>query len=130
MLVFDKYLFTDLKAGDRIDKVIETYIFPDLEKLGFKLSKSKPLKITRSINDFEQEIFFQKCKDNGTELVAFLPHFSVRCKTYKKWHKNKYGIETRYKKEDDLILGYKAHAHDIPGWTNDYFGALWYDLTK
>jgi len=119
-----KYLFADLKPGDRIYKVIETYIFPDLEKIGFKMSKST-LSLTRKVGDFKQEIYFAKNKWNsGNEVVSFDPQFSVTSTMYVKWHKSKYGTEP----VNASILGTRAHY--IPNWTNEYFQDWWYDLAK
>ena len=119
-----KYLFPDLKPGDRIYKVIETYIYPDLEKIGFVMSRSS-LSLTRKVGDFKQEIYFAKNKwNNGSEVVSFDPHFSVTSSKYVKWHKNKYGTEPI----NDYILGTRAHY--IPNWTHEYFEDWWYDLAK
>lgn len=124
MIKHDKCLFPDLNPGGRIHRIIETYIFPDLEKIGFKMSKSS-LTIKRKVGDFEQEIYFAKNKRNqGNELVSFDPHLSVKSKAYVKWHKNKYGTEPM----NEYIL--RTRAHYIPNWNHTYFESWWYDLVE
>lgn len=118
-----KYLFSDLKPGDRIYKVIKTYVFPDLEVIGFKMNKST-LTISRSVGDFIQEIDFQKNKWNkGNEVVSFSPSFSVKLKTYEKWHEHKYGTTPVF------AIGYER-AEYIQKWTKKHFEDGWYDLAK
>jgi len=115
-------LFPELKPGERIYKVIEKFIYPDLEEIGFKLIKSSP-SMTRKVDDFKQEIWFAKNKWNsGNKVVSFDPHFSVRSSFYVRWHKKKYQIEP----VNDLILGTRAHY--VPNWNHDYFQQWWYDL--
>lgn len=115
-------LHADLKSGDRIHAIIQEYIFPDLEKIGFKLAKS-PLTIKRKVGDFVQEIYFQKNKYNsGSDVVSFLPHFNVTSKVYVKWCKDKYGVEPI----NEYIKG--ASANYIPNWDKKYFDGGWYDF--
>jgi hypothetical protein len=119
-----KYIFSDLKPADRIHKVIETYIFPDLEKIGFKMSKS-PLTLTRKVGDFKQEIYFSKNKwNNGNNVVSFDLYFGVTSSKYVKWHNIKYGSQLL----NDSILG--SNAYSIPNWSHEYFKDRWYDLAK
>ncbi len=117
-------LFPDLKPGDRIYKVIKTYIFPDLEQMGFKMTKS-PLTINRTIGDFEQQISFQKNKWNGGKVVvAFSPSFSVNLTTYEKWHIDRYGTMPL-----NTTIGFNR-AEYIQKWGKKYFNDGWYDLAK
>ncbi len=117
-------LYADLKPGDRIYKIIETYIYPDLERCGFTMSKSK-LSITRQVGDFKQEISFQKSKwNNGNKVVAFDPHFTVTIKNYKNWYKKKYSAEPL----NDCVLG--ARANYIPNWNKAYYQNGWYDFAR
>jgi hypothetical protein len=119
----DDFLFSDLKPADRIYKVIETCIYPDLEKIGFKLNKSATL--SRKVGDFKQEIYFAKNKYNqGNEVVSFDPHFNVTSTTYVKWHKKTYGTEPM----NEYVLG--SSAHYVPNWSHEYFKDWWYDLAK
>jgi hypothetical protein len=118
-----KYLFSDLKPGDRIYKVIKTYVFPDLEEIGFKMNKST-LTISRHVGDFIQEIDFQKNKWNkGNEVVSFSVSFSVKLKTYEKWHEHKYGTASVF------AIGHER-AKNIQKWTKKHFEDGWYDLAK
>lgn len=117
-----KYLFVDLKPGERIYKVIHEYIYPELEKIGFKMSKS-PLIIKRKVDEFEQEIYFQKRSLNhANQIVAFRPHLNVTSKFYSKWYFQKYGV-TRM---NEYIMG--SPADYVPGWDKKYLDNCWYDL--
>lgn len=118
----NKELFPELKPGDRIRKVVECYIFPDLEKLGFKMHKST-LSITRKVGDFKQEIHFQKNKYNqGNETVGFSLIFNVSFPKYMKWHLKNYDIEPR----NDGIAG--TTVWGMKGWSKDFSSSSWYDL--
>jgi hypothetical protein len=123
LLKKDTYLFPDLKPGDRIYKIISEYIFPDLEKIGFKISKT-PLTMRRKVGDVEQEIYFQKNRNNsGKYVVAFLPHFTVTSKWYVEWCIEKYNAAPL----NEYIIG--TSAAYIPNWDKKYFN-FWYDLAK
>jgi len=118
----DKFLFSNLKPGERIRKVIESYIYPDLQRIGFKMNKST-LSINRKVGDFKQEIYFAKNKyNNSNKVVSFDPHFFITSRFYVKWHKKKYGIEPI----NDSIYGTRAHY--LPNWSHEYFNDWWYDL--
>lgn len=125
ILLDNRQLYTDLKPGDRIFKIIHKFIRPDLEKIGFKMSKSQ-LYLKRTLPDFEQHISFSKNKWNqGNTVVSFDPQFLVTSRTYKKWHKKKYNTD---RDSGDIIGGNRAYY--VPNWTNEYFKDWWYDLAK
>jgi hypothetical protein len=118
------FIYSDLKPGDRIYKIIEEYIFPDLQDKGFKIKKS-PLSLIRTLEQFEQTINFQKDKRNIDDLkVAFDISFHVSLKSYKAWHEKRY---------DRLLINEGvtwSSGRDIPNWSNDFTSSFWYDLAQ
>lgn len=118
------FLYPELKSGDRIYKIIQEYIFPDLEKIGFKLSKS-PLAITRKVGEYEQTIYFSKNKNNyNNEVVAFFPQFQVTSKAYVKWCKDRYGVEPI---NENIMISSPDY---ITNWNHDYFFGGYYNFAK
>ena len=116
------FLFPELKSGERIYKIINTYIFPELENLGFKMSKSN-LSIYRKIGEFKQEIYFSKNRyNNGYDEVSFVPQFNITSTQYVKWHKSIYGIEPL----NNIIL--YENANYLNNWNIKYFKDGWYNL--
>ena len=116
--------FEELKPGERIRKVIEVFILPELETFGFKMSKSS-LTLTRNLGDFEQEIYFPKNKwNNGNQIVSFDIIFSVKSIKYKSWHQKKYGYKTT------LSSVYWKRAYEIPDWSKEFFENWNYDLAN
>lgn len=119
-----KELFPELTPSERIRKIIEVYIFPDLEKLGFKMHKST-LSMTRKVGEFKQEIHFPKNKRNqGNETVMFDLIFNVSFPKYTKWHLQTYHTEPK----NDGVAG--ARACYIANWKKDLFENSWYDLVQ
>jgi len=118
------YLFPELKPGERIYKIVESKIYPALERIGFKISKSSPT-LKRIIGDFEQEIHFSKSKWNaGSETVRIDPHFSVRFRPYVKWHNDMYGS----KPLNDFVVSTRAYY--IPNWSKELYNQMWYDFSQ
>ena len=116
------FLFPELKSSERIYKIINSYIFPELENLGFKMSKSS-LSIYRKIGEFKQEIYFSKNKyNNGYDEVSFEPQFNITSTQYIKWHKSIYGLEPL----NNIIL-YES-ANYLNNWNKKYFIDRWYNL--
>lgn len=108
-------LFPELKPGDRIRKIIETYIYPDLEPLGFRMQKST-LSITRKVGDLKHEIYFPKSKWNaGNEVVIFEIRYSVFFPKYLSWHLKTYQKNAL---NDGVSFSYNYII-------NDYFGAYY-----
>ena len=125
--IFDKksQFYPNLSPAERIPKVIKEYIYPTLEKEGFKILKTE-LSIKREVNNlFVQEIWFSKSKWNvDNEICAFTPHFSVSIKGYNRWHTKQYG-----EKPLNEILDGRA-ANYIDGWSKEFFDGNDYDLAK
>jgi hypothetical protein len=119
------FLYADLKPGDRIHKIIEEYIYPDLKDKGFKLKKS-PLSLTRTLGQLEQTIHFQKnIHNSGNEMAAFDVSFHISFKSYKAWHLEKYN-----KSIMNEAVAWVKYGRDIPNWSNDFTSSLWYDLAQ
>lgn len=117
-------LYPELKPADRIRKVIELHIFPELENLGFKMLKCT-LSITRNLGDFKQEIYFPKSKWNqGRDSVEFDLIFNITFPKYSNWHLNNYGFEP----ENIGVAGDRACY--IKNWNMDLFSNHWYNLGK
>lgn len=120
-------LFSEFPASERISKIVENLIFPNLEKLGFKFSKSS-LEISRKVGDFKQSIFFRKSRQNSGEVFQqFEIIFIVECTSYKKWFEKEY-LE---KFPNDYRINnctFWANHEAIPNWEDSLYSAGWYDL--
>lgn len=122
-LNYPNSLFPELKPGDRIRKIIETYIYPDLEKLGFKMQKST-LSITRKVNDLKQEIYFPKSKWNtGNEVVIFEVSYNVTYPKYMSWH-----LKTYHKNALNDGVSFKFN-YNVNEWFGDYYN-FGFDIAK
>lgn len=116
-------LFPELNPADRIRKIIETYIYPDLEKLGFKMQKST-LSITRKVNDLKQEIYFPKSKWNaGNEVVIFEVSYNVTYPKYMSWH-----LKTYHKNALNDAVTFKFN-YNVKEYFGDYYN-YGFDLAK
>jgi len=119
------FLYSDLKAGDRIYKIIDEFIYPDLKDKGFKLKKS-PLSLIRTLGQIEHTIHFQKnIHNSGNYKAAFDVSFHISFKSYKTWHLEKYN-----KSIINEAVAWQKAGRDIPNWSNDFTSSLWYDLAQ
>ena len=119
-----KFKYTDLPPGDRIRKLLEEFVEPELTKLGFKLLKSE-LTFKRKIGEFTQEIHFSKNRWNfGSSVVSFWTILSVKSKFYVKWHEETYGVKPM---NDFIDSWYDSH---IKTWNSEFWDGDQYDLTK
>lgn len=117
-------IYPELNPTERIPRIIQEFIFPPLEKEGFKILNSG-LSIKRNTNIFTQEIWFSRSKWNiENEICAFTPHFSTTIKGYNRWHKSKYGDNPL----NDVLYGRAANY--IQGWNKELFDGNDYDLAK
>jgi len=122
-----EYLFADLKPAERIHKFLEQLVLPELKKYGFQMQKSE-LSFKRIIDDFEQEIHFQKNRHNiGNEIVQFQTHVYVTHAKHKSWHKKTYGISPNYC--FDLISS-TNFSDGKTEWNLDLNFTNWYDLAR
>jgi hypothetical protein len=116
--------YSELKPGERIRKLIEEFVQPELTSLGFKLLKSK-LTFKRKIGDFTQEIYFAKNQRNfGNTIVCFWTILSVKSNYYVKWHKKTYG----FKPMNEFVESW--YDNHIKTWNIDYWNGGQYDLTE
>jgi len=119
-----KFKYTDLKPGDRIRKLIEEFVEPELTKLGFKLLKSE-LTFKRKVGDFTQEIYFAKNQRNfGNTVVSFWTILSVKSNFYVKWHEKTYG----FKPMNEFINSW--YDNQIKTWNSEFWNGGHYDLTE
>ncbi|WP_139181065.1 hypothetical protein [Winogradskyella thalassocola] len=116
--------YAELKPGDRIRKLVEEFVQPELTSLGFKLLKSE-LTFKRKIGDFTQEIYFAKNQRNfGNTIVCFWTILSVKSNYYVKWHEKKYG----FKPMNEFVESW--YDNHIKTWNTDFWNAGHYDLTE
>lgn len=119
-----KFKYTDLPPGDRIRKLLEEFVEPELTKLGFKLLKSE-LTFKRKIGEFTQEIHFSKNQWNfGNSVVSFWTILSVKSNFYVKWHKETYG----FKPINEFVDSW--YDNHIKTWNSEFWDGGQYDLTK
>ena len=119
-----KFKYSDLKPGDRIRKLVEEYVEPELSAIGFKLLKSE-LTFKRKIGNFTQEIYFAKNQRNfGNTVVSFWTILSVKSNFYVKWHEKTYG----FKPMNEFIDSW--YDNHIKTWNSEYWNGGQYDLTK
>lgn len=122
-----KLFYPELPPNDRIRKVIEVYIYPNLKPLGFRMLKSK-LIIKRDLGDFSQEIFFKTSRKNSSDLcIKFHPHFFVKNNFYSKWYKTQYdeNIPNDYRISNNTLW---VSGNNIPNWGETFNSYSWYDL--
>jgi hypothetical protein len=116
--------YAELKPGDRIRKLIEEFVEPELKPLGFKLLKSE-LTFKRKIGDFTQEIYFAKNQRNfGKTIVCFWTILSVKSNFYVKWHEKTYG----FKPMNEFVQSW--YDNHIKNWSSDFWNGGQYDLTE
>jgi hypothetical protein len=124
MFTRNKMKYEELKPGDRIRKLIEEFVKPELTQLGFKLLKSE-LTFKRKIGNFTQEIYFAKNQRNfGNTIVSFWIILSVKSNYYVKWHEKTYGN----KPMNEFVQSW--YDNHIKTWNSDYWNGGKYDLTK
>jgi len=116
--------YAELRPGERIRKLIEEFVEPELSLLGFKLLKSE-LTFKRKIGDFTQEIYFAKNQRNfGNTVVCFWTILSVKSNYYVKWHEKTYG----FKPMNEFVESW--YDNHIKTWSSDYWNGGQYDLTE
>lgn len=119
-----RLLYRDLKPGDRIRKLVEEYIEPEMSKHGFMLLKSD-LTFKRKIDGFTQEIHIAKHQRNvGSTHVKFWVIISVKSTLYAKWHEKSYGV----KPLNDIVNSW--YDNQLTSWSIKYKKAGHYDLVK
>ncbi|MDH3976086.1 MAG: hypothetical protein OEV42_17575 [Deltaproteobacteria bacterium] len=108
-------IYPELKPKERIEAIVENYIYPVVVDHGFRFVRSG-ISLKKDIKDFSYEIYFSRNHRNVDDIVcAFDVHAFVRGSGYSKWYKNIYNK----KLENNLIVS--AHNHYIPNWVDDEF---------
>jgi tetratricopeptide (TPR) repeat protein len=122
-------IYPEIGVSKRIDKIVENFILPKIEHLGFKLLKSE-LKLVRNIGDFKQTIYIQKSRTNSADVsIKFKLIFIVEYEKYKKWFEKIYNekLPNDYRINDNTLW---ATHDDIPNWGESLYSVDWYDLLK
>lgn len=120
-------IYPEIEVSKRIDKIVEDFILPKIEHLGFKLFKSE-LKLVRNNGDFKQIIYVQKSRTNSADVgIKFNLIFIVEYKPYKKWFERKYNekLPNDFRINDNTLW---ATHDDIPNWGKTLHSVGWYDL--
>jgi hypothetical protein len=123
------FIYPEIEVSKRIDKIVENFILPKIEHLGFKLLKSE-LKLVRNIGDFKQTIYVQKSRTNSADVcIKFKLIFIVEYGKYKKWFEKIYNekLPNDYRINDNTLW---ATHDDIPNWGESLYSVDWYDLLK
>lgn len=121
-----KYYHSELNPKERIQKVIEDYLKPSLEKEDFKFLKSQNV-LKKSNDFFEYHIsFFNNRYNHGNETVEFQVHINIMSSKYKKWEKSFYSYENKV--GDTYIDG--GPALGFKNWNDEFSDACWYSLVK
>lgn len=122
-------IYPEIGVSKRIDKIVENFILPKIEHLGFKLLKSE-LKLVRNIGDFKQTIYIQKSRKNSADVsIKFNLIFIVEYEKYKKWFEKIYNekLPNDYRINNNTLW---ATHDDIPNWGESLYSIGWYDLLK
>jgi hypothetical protein len=101
-----------MKPKELLNSYIEDYLVDELQKLGFRYSKSVP-KFSRTKDDFELTFSFSLSKWNSEDYCEFWTMWDVSSKKYSKWFKEQWGT----KPVNTAIVG--DAEWNIPGWTRD-----------
>lgn len=113
-----KLIYSDLRPKERFTSILREFVYPEIEPMGFKFSKSKPA-LTRQVGDIKQEIGFYGSKWNhGNVVCIYRPYFQVRSKSYGKWLKNEFQIGSTY----EFLYSSLGQVRKIEGWDEGKYG--------
>lgn len=119
------HLYSDLKPGNRIDKLFVDFILPSVEKHGFKYLKSKR-QFKRKPDFFEHHISWRGRKYNeGNKSVQFDIFINTFSPQYRKWETEFYDLEKNWGNSID-----GTRVDYINGWDKEFYENGWYDLVK
>jgi len=119
------HLYSDLKPGERIDKLFLDFVFPVLEPKGYKYLKSKrEIKRNNDFFDFHISWYGRKYNEGNisVEFDIFINSFSPK---YRKWETDFYQLEKNW---GNAIDGTRVDY--IKGWDKEYYNYGWYNLVK
>jgi hypothetical protein len=101
-----------MKPKELLNSYIEDYLVDEVQKLGFRYSKSVP-EFSRTKGEFEITFSFSLSKWNSEDYCEFWTMWDVSSKEYAKWFKEQWGN----KPVNNAIVG--DAEWNIPGWTRD-----------
>lgn len=121
-------LFRDLKPRDRIVKIIETYILPEISYLGYSFVKTK-MQLERNVGSFKQIVWFRTTRKNyKDEVVEFAIHLKVENEEYSRIRKTYDYSPDYYYHNDNSNLAFIAETVDnLSEWENQR-DEYWYSL--
>lgn len=121
-----KYYHSEFNPKERIQKVIEDYLKPSLEKENFKFLKSQNI-LKKSNDFFEYHIsFFNNRYNHGNETVEFEVYINIMSSKYKKWEESFYNY---YNKVGGTYID-GGPALGFKNWNDEFSEASWYSLVK
>ena len=109
------HLYADLAPGERIDKLFVEFVFPVLERRGFKYLKSKrEFKKKNDFFDFRISWYGRKYNEGNisVEFDVFITIFSPK---YRKWETEFYRLDKNWQNAID-----GGRADYIDGWHKEY----------
>ena len=118
-------LYTELSPSERILKLMNEFVCPELDKAGFKFSKSQ--KTFKKTQDKYQYIikYYSNMRNYGSESVEFEFYVIVSYPKYSKWY-NEYYKSSEHSGGIYIDSGNIAY---IDGWDKKYLDAgHWYRL--
>lgn len=121
-------LYRDLKPKDRIIKIIEAHIIPEISYLGYSFVKTR-MQLERNVGDFKQIVWFRtNAKNSRDEIVEFAIHLKVENEEYSKI-RNIYNYSPNYHYHNNLSnLAFIAEtAEYLDEWKNER-NDYWYTL--
>lgn len=118
-------LYRDLKPRDRIIKIIEAHILPEISFLGYTFVKSR-MQLERKIGDFKQIVWFRtNSKNYRDEVVEFAIHLNVENEEYSNIIRNTYAFLHDYYSDNNTFIG--ADVNYLDDWQKER-NEYWYSL--
>jgi hypothetical protein len=103
-----------MKPRELLNSYIENFLVQELQKFGFRYSKSVP-KFSRTKGEFDLTFSFSLSKWNSEDNCEFWTMWGITSKEYAKWYKEEWGS----KPVNNAIIG--DPEWNIPGWTREPF---------
>lgn len=121
-------LYKDLKPKDRIVKIIENHILPDVAYLGYTFVKTR-MQLERNVGDFKQIIWFRTNRKNcRDEVVEFAIHLKTENLEYAKIRKSYNYAPDYFYHNDHSNLAFIAESIEyLDEWVQERV-EYWYTL--